>query len=349
VTERTAPKEGTAPTIPTTLLARAWHGRGDAIHAMAAQATSDEVTKYLGAAAEYYEQAAQTLPSSDPLWGETKLDRANVLYELAEAAARRYEQRLAGTPAQQPTDASSQLRDASLQGAHPLAEIAVAQSAYREAQEAYSQAVAPAVWAEIQRRHGDLCLMEAQCFLPASTQLPQPTAGGAGAAVNPLADPTKALERAKKARHYFVAARDVFAPSYLPVSWSRAQLGLARALLIIARAVAPTAKSQAWVIYSLCLETTKAAATKVSTLAQAPLDWVDLQLLRAEAEIGRAPLDDGGAPPHYKEAASILDKTINVLTDFERIPGNSRSERMKGQEDRGRSLRRALNQVLADP
>jgi len=339
VTESTMPK---TPGIPATLLARAWHGRGDAIHALAVQATGDEMTKYLETAAECYEHAAQTLSRSDPLWGETTLDRANVLYELAEAAARRNEQQLASRPAPQLAGAASQPPpDASLQRTHPLAEIADAQRAYQEAQAAYPQLVAPAVWAEIQRRQGDLCLMEARCFLPASTQLPQPAAGNPDVVVNPAADPTKALELAKKARSYFVAARSVFAPAYLPVSWSRTQLGLARALLIIA----PAAESQAWDLYALCLETTKAASAMVSTLAQAPFDWVELQLLGAEAEIGRAPLDEGGARPHYTEAVSILNETDRALTAFLQIPGNTGWERMKSQANRVKSLRRRLDDI----
>ncbi len=330
--------EHNAPTIPTTLFTRAWHGRGDAAHAAAAQATDDEVPRYLEAAAEYYEQAAQKLAPgdslwgesgdplwgelSDPLWGETKLDRANVLYELAEAAARRHEQRHAVDEIKRMLSACNEAR-----------------KAYQEAQKAYSQTVAPAAWAEIQRRHGELWLMEAKCFLPA--------AGNIDVVVNsPPTDQKEAPERAKKARNYFVAAEGVFAPSYLPVSWSRTQLGLARALLIIA----PAAEShqQAWDVYSLCLETTKAAATQVSTLAQAPLDWVDLQLLRAEAEIDRARLDEGGDAPHYREAASILNKTGIVLTEFERIPGNPRSERMKGQEHKVRSMRQRLTQISTE-
>ena len=181
-------------------------------------------------------------------------------------------------------------------------------------------------------------------MLPALTQSPQPVTEDPDVVVNPPVELATALEVAKRARNYFAAARSVFTPAYLPMSWSRTQLGLARALLIIA----PAAKAQAWNLYALCLETTKAATTMVSTLAQAPLDWVDLQLLRAEAEIGRAPLDEGGPAPHFGEAKAILNKTNIVLTDFERMTGNLRSDRMKSQEAKLKSLTRTLEQVAKD-
>lgn len=336
-----------APGIPGMLLARAWHGRGDALHAMSMPAADEEAAAArLREAAECYEHAARALPAndptsgetSDPLWGETKLDRANVLYELAEAAAGLHLRRLADTPATFRVDASH--RDTS-----PLVEIDAARAAYSEAQAAYSQAVAPAVWAEIQRRYGDLCLMEARCFLPAGALPLAPTDEGAVAAANPLADQARqarALALAKTARNYYLAARSVFSPSYLPVSWSRTQASLADALLMMARIVASVEREQAWDMYARCLEVTKAAVARVYTLAQAPLDWVDMQLLRAAAEIGRAPLDEGGAPPHYREATSILTKTANMLSAFQRVPGNSLTERMQGQEGQIEALRRSL-------
>ena len=174
--------------------------------------------------------------------------------------------------------------------------------------------------------------------MPTSTQSPQPQGGDPDVLINSTADLTKALEAAKKARNYYVTAQTVFTPAYLPVSWSRTQLGLARALLTIA----PAARAQAWDLYAQCLETTRAAATLVSTLAQAPLDWVDLRLLGAEAEIGRAPLDEGGTRPHYVEAASILNEIDWALTALERVPGNTPSERMKSQMNTVKTLRTRL-------
>src|SRR5262249_49323384 len=135
-----------------------------------------------------------------------------------------------------------------------------------------------------------------------------------------------------------VTAQGVFSPAYLPVSWSRTQLGLARALLI----VAPAARAQAWDLYAQCLEAVRTAATLVSTLAQAPLDWVDLRLLGAEAEIGRAPLDEGGTRPHYVEAGSMLNEIDWALTALERIPGNTPTDRMKSQMQMVKTLRLRL-------
>src|SRR5690242_15869213 len=139
VTNLPEPPSG-ARSIPKILLARAWHGRGDVI---AAQIPSDEVATQLDAAAERYDLAAQSLPRNDPLWAETMLDRANVLFEIARAATRQYSQSIADTPTQPPTD-----------------KVTAARTAYQKALEAYPQTVAPAAWAEIQRRLGELYLME---------------------------------------------------------------------------------------------------------------------------------------------------------------------------------------------
>jgi hypothetical protein len=349
-----APSAHSAAMIPTTLLGRAWRGRGDALHAQAARATGAAATTYLREAAVCYASAAQTLaaddPARDPLWGETKLDYANTLYALVEASPTQSVQRLADATVQLSADTARQLDGGtSRSGADPFDDIAAARSAYQEAQLAYSRAAAPAVWAEIERRLGTLCLMSAQHLLRADVKGAQPALDGLdGSDVIPLANQRRAIELAKQARNHFVAAREVFTPSYLPMSWSSTQLSLAHALLILARFTVPEAGSQAWDSYALCLETTKAVATQVSTLTQAPLDWVDLQLLRAEAEIGRAPLDEGGPAPHFGEAKAILNKTNIVLTDFERMTGNLRSDRMKSQEAKLKSLTRTLEQVAKD-
>lgn len=326
--------------IPTRLLARAWHGRGNATYATYLLTTGDERTNRLEAAADYFERAAQTLTTSDllasrdPLWGEAKLNRANVLYEITEDAAKRYEQ---------PADASGQ-HDAGTADLRTqlLAKIQNAQSAYREAQAVYPLVVAPAVWAEIQRRHGDLCLMEARCLPPpTNTMSPQPATDGAP---NVPKSQTTSAELAKKARNYFVAALTVFSQTYLPVSWASTQLGLARTLLIIA----PATPSQERDIYEACLETTRIVSQKIFSLAQSPLDWVDLQLLRAEAEIGRTRFGGGSTQTYYNSARSILEKASTMLGDFQRAVGSAHEERMKRQENQVKSLRKTLEQMSTD-
>ncbi len=312
VTERPSPKDNFRP-IPPLLVARAWHGRGDVI---AAQIPGDEAKNKLDEAAMYYERAAEALPQNDTLSVETRLDRANVLFEIAQAAATRYEQSLSSTLTQPPID-----------------KIAAAQKAYEEAQSAYTFSTAPAVWAEIQRRLGELRLMKTLWLLPAEMHVPRYQAGAIGVAPNPFANEKKALETAKIARDHFIAARNVFAPSYLPKSWSQTQVGLIRALLVIARIVAKEAESQedeaqAWDIYSLCLATANNTDQQASLFAQSPLDWVDLQVLRAKAEIGRAPLDDAGTRGHFKEADSILTMAANKLSAFQQLLENEPSKRI---------------------
>src|SRR6185437_4990061 len=128
---------------------------------------------------------------NDTLSVETRLDRANVLFEIAQAAATRYEQSLSSTLTQPPID-----------------KIAATQNAYEEAQSAYTYSTAPAVWAEIQRRLGELRLMKTLWLLPAEMHVPRYQAGVIGAAPNPLANEKKALETAKIARDHFIAARN---------------------------------------------------------------------------------------------------------------------------------------------
>jgi hypothetical protein len=325
VIQRPVPTDDARP-IPPLLTARAWHGRGDVI---AAKIPSDEAAAQLQDAADYYEKAAQLLPSRDPLRSETVLDHANVLFEIAQAAYRRYEQSLSTTPIQP-----------------PIGVIDTAQNAYQEANQAYSQTIAPAVWAETKRRQGELCRMMATSLLPAEMQLLRRAATNKDiTAVNPLADEENALKTAKIGRDYFIAARNVLAPSYLPMAWSQTQVGLASALLIIARIVAQSDNPQARRIYSLCLETTKITVEKVSKREESPIDWVDLQLLRAQAEVGLGSLGEGDAPGQYLHANSILKKVEILLNDFKRLPGNPESARINAQIRTLESLREEIKQA----
>jgi hypothetical protein len=329
VTNRPEPAAGARP-IPKILLARAWHGRGDVI---AAQIPSGEIATQLDDAAEYYELAAQSLPRNDPLWAETMLDRANVLFELAGVATGQYSQSLAETPTQPPTDKAM-----------------AARTAYLNALEVYPHTAAPAVWAEIQRRLGELCMMETAWLLPAELRLPHRSAGVASAAFTPLTDEKKAIEAAKEARDYFIAASAVFAPSYLPTAWAQTQVGLVRALLIIARNVArqEDGTSQARDIYSQCLATTKTIAQKVSKLADTPLDWVDLQLLRAQAEIDQAPLEEDAAA-HYNYAKTILGNVESLLSGYSLLSGNLTSERIPTQQGILKALLLEIKQASPGP
>jgi tetratricopeptide (TPR) repeat protein len=312
VAEQEEPHDGVRP-IPMRLRARALHGRGDVI---AAQIPSDAAATQLDDAATYYERAAEKLVRSDPLWAETKLDRANVLYEIALAAVRQYEQSLASVPGQPPT-----------------LKIISAQEAYREAQQVYSQAAAPAVWAEIQRRNGELCLMEMTWLIPANVLWPHRPVAASVAVDNPEANEKEALEKAKLARDYFIAAHSVFAPSYLPMTWLQTQEGLVRALLIIGRIVTKESTRTARDIYASCLDTTKAAVQRVASPADAPLDWVDLQLLRVHAELGLALLGEADAQANFQHASKVLKKIADLLNGYVLLPGNPSSERISAQKN----------------
>lgn len=328
VTDRQEPNDDARP-IPPLLIARAWHGQGDVI---AAKIPSADATKKLGDAASFYEKATALLPRSDPLAAEARLDRANILYEIAQAASKEYEQSLFSNPNQPPIDT-----------------IKVAQQAYKETVQDYPHTVAPTVWAEVERRQGDLCRMMATCLLPADMQL-RPRAAIVGVAVaNPHADAPKALDTAKLARDYFIAARNVFAPSYFSTSWAQTQMGLVRALLIIARIVAPTNQPQARSIYVSCRNITSDVVQKVYPRAEFPLDWVDLQVLHARAEIGLGALGDGGAPGQYQYAKTILKEAGSLLSDYMRLPGYPNSERITTQIDTMKLLGEQIKEAPPGP
>lgn len=327
VTDRPKPNNDARP-IPPLLIARAWHGRGDVI---AAKIPSEDATANLSTAAGFYAEATKLLPQSDPLAAEARLDRANILYEIAQAASKTYERSHFSTSMLPPID-----------------KIEVAQQAYKETLQDYPQTIAPTVWAEAQRRQGDLCRMQATCLLLADMRL-HPRAATVGVAVvNPRADAPKALETAKLARDYFIAAHNVFAPSYLPTSWAQAQVGLVQALLIIARIVAPANKSKARSIYSDCLDTTKDIVRKVYPQADFPLDWVDLQLLRVEAEIGLGALGEGDALGQYQYAKTILNEAETLLGSYARLPGNPSSERITTQMDTMKVLGEQIKEALSE-
>jgi hypothetical protein len=329
VAEHEEPKDGARP-IPLRLRARALHGRGDVI---AAQIPSDVAASQLDNAASYYEQAANRLTRSDLLWAETKLDRANVLYEIAQAAVKQYEQSLASAPAQPPT---------------PAIKVTAARVAYQEAQQVYSQAAAPAVWAEIERRDGELCLMEMAWLMPANLLWPRRPAAASGAAATRQANEAEALEQAKIARDYFIAARNVFAPSYLPMSWLQTQFGLVRALLIIGRLVTKESTRTARDIYTLCLDTTKAAVQRVAAPADAPLEWVDFQLLRVHAELGLASLGEADAQANYQHANKVLKEIAALLNDYVRLPGNPASARIAAQKNEMKLLEDEIGKAPKD-
>ncbi|HEU5347953.1 MAG TPA: hypothetical protein VFU63_05010 [Ktedonobacterales bacterium] len=324
VTERPTPRDDARP-IPSLLIARAWHGRGDVI---AAKIPSNEATEQLRDAAYYYEQATQLLAPSDPLCSEAKRDRANIFFEIAQAAFQEYEQAPFDMPVQP------------LQAAH---------KAYEDADRAYLQTVAPAVWAEAQRRQGELCWMTATYLLPADLQLHRRPANGGAAVVNPLASVPEALRMAKMARDHFIAARNVFAPSYLPTSWAQTQVGLVRALLIIARIVAQTERRQARTLYSTCLNTTVTTMQMVTALAESPLDRVDRQLLCAQAEIGIGDLGEGDALGRYQYAKSLLRSANSLLGAYARLPENPDSERVTAQTTTLKALHERVVQTSPDP
>ena len=317
--------------IPPTLVARAWHGRGDVV---AAQIPNDEVTNRLADAADFYKRAADALPRKDALAAETRLDRANLLFEIAALGATKYYEKSLTSTLIQP----------------PVSAIDTARGAFKDAQLDYSYSAAPAVWAEIQRRLGELCLMETLWLLPTELQLPQYRSRMTSAKSNSLVDEKAALATAKMARDYFIAARNVFAPSYLPQNWLQAQVGLVRALLFVARVTAGNAKSQeevaqTWGIYELALTTANSTDLGNTLLAQSPLEWVDLQLLRAAAEIERAPLDKGGPEGHFRAASSILDVIAAKLNTFEQMAEPARPERIAEQRRDLSALRQVVTKA----
>lgn len=328
VTLRQTPQGGARP-VPPMLVARAWHGLGDVIAANIPSAAS---TSQLDAAAADYQRAAEELPRRDPLWAETKLDRANVLFEIVRAEATQYAQPLG---------------DGSIPSAPP-GKLDDVRKAYQEAQQAYSQYAAPAVWAEIQRRLGELCLMEAIWLAPDDIRRYHPV-GGAAPLPNPSANEAKALDTAKIARDHFIAAHNVFAPSYLPRAWAQTQLGLVRAWLIIAHIVAQSNPGQARAIYAHCLTTTTTTIEKFATLADRPIDWLDLQLLKAQAEIGLGALREADSEALYRNAKQTLERIDRVLSGYMRLPENPQSEHITAQQNMLTSLTEEVNQALPRP
>lgn len=333
VSDHDKPNDDARPTPPL-LMARAWHGRGDVIAAqipgdIAMWAPSEEAIQRLRIAAEYYEKAINSLERHDPLLAEANLDRANMLYLIAQVAMRDY---------MHPSD------DAPKQA--PVNEIHEAQTAFERAQEYYTRDDAPAIWAEMQRRQGELRLMELIWLLPATKRIPFHAAMAVDQDAS-LADEANALETAKVARDYFIAARDAFAPSFLPMDWAQSQIGLAHALLIIARIVANDDKSQAEPILRLCLATTKSTVQEVASLAQSPLVWVDLQVLRAVAEIERALLDEEDPEVHYNEARLTLENAAKMLNTIEQ---QLAKKQKPGQiADQWKTLNALRQQILPAP
>jgi hypothetical protein len=305
--------------IPRLLTAYAWHGRGDAIAAaipsdaavtVAVAGAADQLQK----AADYYQRAGGVLPPGDPLQAETMLDRANVLYVIARNAANAFAESLFGLPDDP-----------------PIIGVATAEEAYDEVRKRYTQADAPAVWAEVQRRLGKLYMMRLKWLLPAHLQLPRRPSDAGAAKLTSFANEQRALRIAKSAREYFTVACDVFAPSYLPASWLDAQVTLVRAQLIIARLIAPKEPGDARELFLGCFDIIDEAVRQAAMPGQSPLDWVDLQLLRAQSEFGIGTLGEGDAKAHYKEASDILANVKIFLGLYRRLQEDAKSKRTASQ------------------
>jgi hypothetical protein len=324
--------EANKPT-PRLLAAYAWHGKGDAIAAeipssMSLRISGGELAPELKNAAVYFKRAANRFPSPDPLYAETRLDRANVLYVIAWVAAGRFTRSLADIPVQP-----------------PIAEIDATREAYLDVQDSYSESAAPAVWAEIQRRLGQLCLMRTGWLLPAHVQLPNHFSAAGIADLKLFADETSALEMAKRARAYFSAACNVFAPSYMPTSWFNAQVGLVRAQLIVARLTAQADPEKAKDIYDLCLTITMNCVTQIATPAHSALDWADIQLFRAQIEMGKASLEPGVSQALYKDAGDIVANVDRLLHFYEQLHNDAASPRTAAEKADVAALRVVINQA----
>jgi hypothetical protein len=319
VTEREAPGADDRPT-PRLLIAHAWHGQGDAIAAnipseVATHGLSGGEPKVLANAAAYFANAASALPSDDPLWAETRLDRANILYVIARAAARQFAESLSTTPAPLPIDA-----------------IKNAERACREVQDSYTKTGAPAVWAELQRRLGDFCLIKLKWLAPTQMRSPVHLSDAARDLLTVTANEPAALDTAKQARDYYFQACDVFAPSYLPMSWLDAQIGCIRARVCIARLLSAIDPKAAGDLYQACLVTIQDTIHQIAMLGHSPLDWVDLQLLWAQIEMGIGLLGGGDASAHFKEAKVSLESTRDFLGSYTLLRKDVSSSRTAMQQ-----------------
>lgn len=335
VTEREV-RDGSIRPIPQLLNAYAWHGRGDTIAAgirsdAATQTIAGGAADHLQSAARYYQQAVDLLPSGDPLKAEARLDRANILYVIARVIANAFAESLFALPAEP-----------------PIVEVDAAQTAYREVLESYAKVSAPAVWAEVQRRLGELCLMRLTWLLPAQMQLPRHPSDASVAKLEPFANAKNALEMAERARDHFTAACDVFAPSYLPMSWLDAQVGLVRAQVIIARSLAPNDPGKARSLFLLCLATIDETIKQVAAPGYSPLDWVDLQLLRAQSEFGIGALGEGDAKAHYQYASKTLANVKAFLDLYGRLHDNAKSKRTALQLADAESLSADVKRAAPD-
>lgn len=335
VTNRGTPGAGVRPT-PRLLIAHAWHGQGDAIAAdipteVATQGLRGGASDALANAATYFESAAKAFPLGDPLRAEARLDRANVLYVIARVAAKQFTKSLFTTPSLPPTDA-----------------IRAAEEACLKVQDSYTKTGAPAVWAELQRRLGDLFMIKMRWLVPANMRPPLHLAAAAIDILASNANEKTALETAKQARDYFTEACDVFAPSYLPMSWLDAQFGLIRSQLIIARLMASDDPVSARSLYLLCLTTIDAAIDQIAQLGYSPLDWVDLQLLRAQSEIGIGLLDQVNASAQFTDAKTALLTATNFLEGYTRLHQDAPSNRTAAQQADAKSLSEEIARAMPD-
>jgi hypothetical protein len=295
------------------LIAHAWHGRGDAIAAnipsematlTSSQSSGAGIADTLEDAATYFANAASNFPSGDPLQNEARLDRANVLYVIARTATKRFRELL------------SQTAFADTPSLPPIGAINDARTACLEVQGSYGKETAPAVWAELRRRLGDLCLIQLEWLVPDSmrphTKYSDATMSMLASQVNELI----ALDTAKDARDYFAAACDIFAPSYMLMNWLHVQVGLIRADLIIARLSASKDFDMAMKLYRFCITTIDDAINQIAKLGYSPLDWVDLRLLQAQSEIGIGLLSKSDADTEFPKARGTLEDVKTFLDRF---------------------------------
>lgn len=327
VTQRgTATVPTGARPIPRMSIAHAWHGKGDAIAAtipseMAAQDASGGALGEFVNAATFFAKAANALPLDDPLQNEARLDRANVLYVIARVSNKRFQASLSSTaPSDTPVPP-------------PIGAINDAQEACQKVQDIYGKPVAPAVYAELQRRLGDLCLIQTEWLVPADKRSTQPHFSAATRdMLASYANEQVALTMAKSARDYFTEACDIFAPSYLPMSWLAAQIGLIRAQLIIARLLASDDPDTARDLYRRSLSMTETAMEQLARRAHSPLDWVDLQLLRAQGEIGIGRLDSVNASAQFTDAKTTLGEVKRFLESYTLVRVDMKSVRTAAQQ-----------------
>jgi tetratricopeptide (TPR) repeat protein len=326
--------------IPKMVQARAWSGSGDAAYGIAAEEPNLLAPEDLQKAISYYKEALVRLQESDPLWGKCKLDEANALFELVDKATTEFVMNLRTSSVALPLTGDDELKRDDL-----LAQLDGAEKAYEEARRAYPRLSAPAVWAEIQRCIADIALRRISLHVPDTSVLLPQVENGVASRVDPattIANSAEILKLARRARDACEGALMVFSLTYLPVSWARTHASLGRALLFIAPliAVTPPDEPQALESYSACLRNAATVSRTIYGFSEAPLEWVDLQLLSAEAEIGRCVLDNAGPSAHLREAAAFVKAADDALDEFRHLEAVKPTDRMNDLGLRIKVLRR---------